>query len=227
MLLEAMRDHGVGKIVFSSSCATYGVPDVLPIREETPQLPINPYGASKAMVERAISDFGGAHALKAIVLRYFNAAGADPDNEIGECHDPETHLVPLLLDAASGCRRNVTVYGTDYPTHDGTCVRDYVHVSDLAEAHVKALHALSGGGRSSVYNLGNGCGFSVKEVIGAVERVTGRTVPVLLGVDDRAILRHSLPTPPKLAISWTGSRNSLELTRSCVRPGRGARSPRP
>jgi UDP-glucose-4-epimerase GalE len=152
----------------------------LPIREKTPQSPINPYGASKAMVERLLSDFGVAHALKAIVLR-FNAAGADPENEIGESHDPETHLVPLLLDAASGHRKSVTVFGTDYPTHDGTCVRDYIHVSDLAEAHIKALRALLDGGQSSIYNLGNGRGYSVKEVIAAVERVTGLTVPVVFG----------------------------------------------
>jgi UDP-glucose-4-epimerase GalE len=180
-LLEAMRDHGVDKIVFSSSCATYGVPDNLPIREKTPQSPINPYGASKAMVERLLSDFWIAHALKATVLRYFNAAGADPENEIGESHDPETHLVPLLLDAASGRRKSITVLGTDYPTHDGTCVRDYIHVSDLAEAHIKALRALLGGCQSSIYNLGNGRGFSVMEVIAAVERVTGLTVPVVFG----------------------------------------------
>ena len=164
-LLEAMRDYGVDKIVFSSSCATYGVPDKLPIREKTPQSPINPYGASKAMVERVISDFGVAHALKATVLRYFNAAGADPENDIGESHDPETHLIPLLLDAASGRRNNVTVFGTDYPTHDGTCVRDYIHVSDLAEAHIKALRTLLDGGRSSIYNLGNGRGFRLRKLL--------------------------------------------------------------
>jgi UDP-arabinose 4-epimerase len=180
-LLEAMRDHGVDKIVFSSSCATYGVPDNLPIRENTRQSPINPYGASKAMVERLLSDFRVAHALEAIVLRYFNAAGADPEGEIGESHDPETHLVPLLLDAASGRLKGVTVFGTDYPTHDGTCVRDYIHVSDLAEAHIKALRALLDGRQSSIYNLGNGRGYSVKEVIAAVERVTGLTVPVVFG----------------------------------------------
>jgi len=184
-LVEAMRDHGVGKIVFSSSCATYGNPETLPIREETPQRPINPYGSSKAMAERVLADFGAAHGLATTVLRYFNAAGADPENEIGESHDPETHLIPLLLDAASGRRSEVTVFGTDYPTHDGTCVRDYIHVSDLAEAHVNALSALLDDGRSSIYNLGNGHGFSVREVIDAVERVTGLTVPVVFG-DRRA-----------------------------------------
>jgi len=150
---------------FQVPSPTYGNPGVLPIREETPQQPINPYGASKAIAERVLADFGAA-----TVLRYFNAAGADPENEIGESHDPETHLIPLLLDAASGRRKTVRVFGTDYPTHDGACVRDYIHVSDLAEAHVKALRALLVGGRSSIYNLGNGRGFSVKEIIDAVER---------------------------------------------------------
>ena len=180
-LLEAMQDHGVGDIVFSSTCATYGVPEALPIREQTEQRPINPYGASKLMVERMLVDFDAAYATKSIILRYFNAAGADPDNEIGENHDPETHLLPLVLDAASGRRNNISVFGTDYPTPDGTCVRDYIHVSDLAEAHVSALQALLAGNRSEVYNLGNGRGFSVKEVINSVERVTGLAVPAVFG----------------------------------------------
>ena len=132
-LLEAMQDHDVGNIVFSSTCATYGVPEALPIREQTEQRPINPYGASKLMVERMLVDFDAAYATKSIILRYFNAAGADPDNEIGENHDPETHLIPLVLDAASGRRKNISVFGTDYPIPDRTCVRDYIHVSDLAE----------------------------------------------------------------------------------------------
>ena len=131
-LLEAARDHGIGQLVFSSTCATYGTPERLPITEETPQSPINPYGASKLMVERMIADFGAAHGLRSIALRYFNAAGCDPDGEIGEVHDPETHLIPLVLDAASGRRPEVTIFGTDYDTPDGTCVRDYVHVADLA-----------------------------------------------------------------------------------------------
>ena len=180
-LLEAARDHGIANFVFSSSCATYGVPERMPIPENTPQVPINPYGASKLMVERMLGDFDRAHGLKSIALRYFNAAGADPDAETGEDHDPETHLIPLVLDAAAGRRGALTVFGTDYDTPDGTCVRDYIHVSDLADAHVKSLKALEGGVSSGAYNLGLGRGFSVREVIGAAERETGLEVPVTFG----------------------------------------------
>lgn len=178
-LLEAMRDHGVANFVFSSTCATYGVPDEIPITETQAQAPINPYGSTKLMVEQILRDFDTAHGIKSCALRYFNAAGADPDNEIGEAHDPETHLIPLVLDAASGKRSNVAVFGTDYDTRDGTCIRDYVHVTDLADAHVLALQALESGAASSVYNLGNGTGFSVQEVIESVGRVTGKEVPVV------------------------------------------------
>ena len=180
-LLEAARDHGVRRFVFSSTCATYGVPDSLPIHEDAPQNPINPYGASKLFVERMLRDFDAAHGLRSIALRYFNASGADLDNEIGECHDPETHLIPLVLDAASGHRAHVTIFGTDYPTPDGTCIRDYIHVSDLADAHVKALQALEKGMPSAAYNLGNGRGFSVREVIDAAERITKLDVPAKIG----------------------------------------------
>jgi UDP-arabinose 4-epimerase len=144
-LLEALRDHGVDQFVLSSTCATYGVPDKVPIDETLTQAPINPYGASKLMVERMLADFHAAHQVRSVALRYFNAAGADPDVEIGEDHDPETHLVPLVLDAASGDREAITVYGTDYETPDGTCIRDYIHVTDLAKAHVLALKALERG----------------------------------------------------------------------------------
>jgi UDP-arabinose 4-epimerase len=180
-LLEAARDHRIEQFVFSSTCATYGMPDRLPITESTPQNPINPYGASKLMVERMLSDFSAAHGLRSIALRYFNAAGADPENEIGEDHDPETHLIPLVLDAARGRRSSVTVFGTDYDTVDGTCVRDYIHVTDLADAHVKALGALVAGSGSAAYNLGNGQGFSVQAVIDVVERVVDLKVPVERG----------------------------------------------
>lgn len=180
-LLEAMRDHGVGRLVFSSTCATYGVPRELPIPESHPQEPINPYGRSKLMVERILADVDAAHGLRSIALRYFNAAGADPDGAIGEQHEPETHLVPLVLEAAAGRRECVTIHGTDYDTPDGTCLRDYIHVTDLAEAHVLALRALERGAASTAYNLGNGRGFSVREVIRVVEHVTGCEVPVASG----------------------------------------------
>jgi UDP-arabinose 4-epimerase len=180
-LLEAMRERMIDKIVFSSTCATYGVPDRLPISEKIRQQPINPYGASKLMVERMLADFDLAHGLRSIALRYFNAAGADPDGEIGEFHDPETHLIPIVLDAASGRREAVTIYGTDYDTPDGTCIRDFIHVSDLADAHVLALKSILNGAPSCAYNLGNGCGSSIREVIQAAERITGLSVPVTHG----------------------------------------------
>ena len=180
-LLEAARDHGIEHFVFSSTCATYGIPESLPIREDIIQRPVNPYGTTKLTVERMLADFGSAHGLRSISLRYFNAAGADPGNEIGEVHDPETRLIPLVLDAASGRRQNVTIFGSDYPTPDGTCVRDYIHVSDLAEAHVLALIALQKGKPSDVFNLGNGHGFSVREVVDTVRAVTGQDVPVIMG----------------------------------------------
>jgi UDP-arabinose 4-epimerase len=180
-LLEALRDHGVDQFVLSSTCATYGVHDKLPIDETIPQMPINPYGASKLMVERMLADFYAAHQLRSVALRYFNAAGADPDAEIGEDHDPETHLVPLILDAVSGDRDHITVFGSDYDTPDGTCIRDYAHVTDLARAHVLALQGLEQGLTHRAFNLGNGQGYSVREVIASVERVTKRRVPVRFG----------------------------------------------
>lgn len=180
-LLEAMRDHGIDRFVFSSSCATYGVPRTGLITEDHPQQPINPYGATKLMVERILSDFGQAHGLRSVALRYFNAAGADPDLETGEDHDPETHLIPLVLRAASGEGVALTVFGTDYDTPDGTCIRDYIHVADLAQAHLLALQSLAGEGGSRAYNLGNGLGFSVREVIATSEQVTGRRIPVHYG----------------------------------------------
>lgn len=180
-LLEAMRDHGIDKFIFSSTCATYGVPDVVPISETLPQRPINPYGASKLMIEQMLRDFDVAHGLRSISLRYFNAAGADPEGEIGESHDPETHLIPLVLDAAAGTRPEIVVYGDDYDTPDGTCIRDYIHVTDLADAHVLALGALESGSPTMAYNLGNGRGFSVKEVIETARAVTGREIPVRFG----------------------------------------------
>jgi len=175
-LLDAVIQAGVRHVVFSSSCATYGTPERLPITEDTLQRPVNPYGETKLIIERALHWYGMAHGFSWAILRYFNAAGADPAGELGEDHSPETHLIPLVLDAALG-RRTIEIYGDDYPTPDGTCVRDYIHVSDLAEAHVRALNYLVDGGSSIALNLGTGKGHSVKEVIGVAQSVTGRTVP--------------------------------------------------
>ncbi len=177
-LLEAMREFGCPHIVFSSSCATYGTPERVPISEDFPQNPINPYGRSKLMVEHMLRDYAAAYGMGYAALRYFNAAGADPEGETGEDHDPETHLIPLVLRAAASGEA-VRVFGTDYPTPDGTCVRDYVHVTDLADAHVRALEYLRGGGESGAFNLGTGRGYSVREVIACAERVTGRKIAVI------------------------------------------------
>jgi UDP-glucose 4-epimerase len=197
-LLEAMLAAKVNKFVFSSTCATYGVPKTIPIPEEHPQDPINPYGASKLMVERILADFNAAYDFKSVYFRYFNAAGADPSGLLGEDHDPETHLIPLVLMAALGKRESVSVFGTDYPTPDGTCIRDYIHVNDLAQAHVLGIDYLLSGGETGVFNLGNGNGFSVKEVIETARRVTGKEIkvvesdrrpgdpPVLVGSSDKA-----------------------------------------
>jgi len=176
-LLEAMRRCDIDKIIFSSTCATYGMPEQIPISEDHPQNPINPYGRSKLMIEWMLQDFAAAYNLKYVSLRYFNAAGADPDAEIGEDHDPETHLIPLVLDVAHEKRDHLEIYGTDYETEDGTCIRDYIHVSDLADAHLLALEYLLQGGVSDVFNLGNGNGFSVREVTATAVKITGCDIP--------------------------------------------------
>ncbi|GAB6036409.1 UDP-glucose 4-epimerase GalE [Fundidesulfovibrio butyratiphilus] len=180
-LLSAMRRAGCENIVFSSTCATYGVPQELPLREDHPQKPINPYGWTKLMMEQTLRDFDQAYAIKHASLRYFNAAGADPDGEIGEDHDPETHLIPLVIYATQGRRGQVEIFGTDYDTRDGTCVRDYIHVSDLAQAHILALDFLRRKRESLTVNLGTGNGQTVREVIRAVEKVSGKTTPVKEG----------------------------------------------
>jgi UDP-arabinose 4-epimerase len=211
-LLRAVVNYGCIPIVFSSTCATYGVPECVPISEDHPQRPINPYGHSKLFVERMLADLNVACGLPWIALRYFNAAGADPDGQIGEAHDPETHLIPLVLAAA---RTGVTVriFGDDYETPDGTCIRDYIHVCDIADAHVRALDHLRTGGRSCALNLANERGYSVKEVIAAAEKVGGRSIsseiaprrtgdpPILIGDASRA---HAL-------LSWSPARSSLEI----------------
>lgn len=177
-LLEVMLEENVGYFVFSSTCATYGTPEQIPITEKHPQKPISPYGKGKYMVEQILADYNHAYDFNYVSLRYFNAAGADPDAEIGELHEPETHLIPLILDVAAGKREKIEIFGTDYPTKDGTCIRDYIHVLDLADAHIKALKYLQKGGKSDIFNLGNGQGFSVREVIETAQEVTGKRIRV-------------------------------------------------
>jgi UDP-glucose 4-epimerase len=197
-LLEAMQEASINKFIFSSTCALYGVPKFVPITEDHPQDPISPYATSKWMVERILSDFDAAYNLKSVRFRYFNAAGADPNGLLGEDHEPETHIIPLVLFAAMGKRDSISIFGTDYPTKDGTCIRDYIHVADLAQAHVLGLQYLLKGGESDVFNLGNGGGFSVREVIETAKQVTGKEIqivecerragdpPVLVGSSDKA-----------------------------------------
>lgn len=198
-LLQVMLEEDVKHFVFSSTCATYGNPVEIPITETHPQNPINPYGRGKLMVEQILKDYSDAYKLKYVSLRYFNAAGSDPEAEIGELHDPETHLIPLVLDAASNLREDIKIFGTDYDTPDGTCIRDYIHVTDLADAHILALEYLKNGGKSDVFNLGNGNGFSVKEVIQKAREITGEEIkeveverrpgdpPILIGSSKKAV----------------------------------------
>ena len=178
-LLDAMRTHGCRRLIFSSTAAIFGEPSYVPIDEAHPQIPINPYGVSKWMVERILRDYDAAYGLQSVCLRYFNACGADPEGLLGERHVPETHLIPLVLQAASGRSEAIRVFGDDYPTEDGTCVRDYVHVEDLCSAHWLALNALQNAGKSAVFNLGNGQGYSVQQVIETAREVTGRPIRVI------------------------------------------------
>jgi UDP-arabinose 4-epimerase len=225
-LLAAMRDAGVGALVFSSTCAVYGEPDGSgPLVETLPTNPVSPYAWTKLVVERMLADCHTAFGLKSVSLRYFNAAGADPEAEIGEAHQPETHLIPLVLEAAAGLRPAITVFGENYPTADGTCVRDYIHVSDIAAAHLSALDHLFAGGAPLTLNLGNGAGFSVRQVIEMAQQVTGRTVPVIMGerrpgdsprlVGDAGLARHALGWVPRypdlasqVAHAWAWLRKS-------------------
>jgi UDP-arabinose 4-epimerase len=204
-LLDAMLDADIKDIVFSSTCATYGTPQRLPLDETHPQVPVNPYGESKLCVERILHWYAQAYGLRWTALRYFNAAGADPDGEIGEVHDPETHLIPLVIGAALGTRPPVLVFGTDYPTPDGTAIRDYIHVMDLADAHVRALDYLRGGGESVALNLGTGEGHSVRTVIEAVQQVGGRAVP-------RVDSPRRSGDPPSLVADARRARTVLEWT---------------
>ena len=209
-LLSVMLKYKVMDIVFSSTCATYGVPLQIPITESHPQNPINPYGASKMMVERILSDYGQAYGLRSVILRYFNAAGADPGCRIGELHDPETHLIPLILQAAAN-GTPVNIFGSDYETVDGTCVRDYIHVNDLAVAHELAMKHLLHTGQSAVFNLGNEKGFSVQEVIRIAEAVTGKTIDARYSarrIGDPAVLIAAADLA-KSELGWKPSYNTL------------------
>lgn len=211
-LLQVMGRNGCNRIIFSSTCATYGEPERIPITEEMQQCPVNPYGMTKLTVERIFQDYHKAYGLNFVVLRYFNAAGADPDGEIGESHNPETHLIPLVLDAASGRKAEIQVFGTDYDTRDGSCVRDYIHVSDLASAHLLALHYLENGKESDYFNLGNEQGSSVFQVLDSVRRVTGRDFNVVYGArrsGDPAVLVGSCQKA-KAVLGWKPQYNSLD-----------------
>lgn len=212
VLLDAMHAHDIRRFIFSSTAAIFGEPQYVPIDEAHPKAPINPYGRSKWFVEQMLEDYDHAHGLKSVCLRYFNAAGADPDNEIGERHEPETHLVPLILQVASGRRDHIGVYGDDYPTPDGTCVRDYVHVADLCDAHLLALRQLLGGGDSARYNLGNGNGFSVREVLDTARRISGHPIPVMIqprrAGDPPSLVADSRAA--RAALGWTPRYPALE-----------------
>jgi UDP-glucose 4-epimerase len=210
-LFERMRRHGVNRLVFSSTCASYGTPDKVPITEDTPQRPINPYGRTKLIVEHAMSDYAAAYGWACTALRYFNASGAAADGSIGEDHNPETHLIPLVVYTAMKKRPHIEVFGTDYPTPDGTCIRDYIHVEDLAEAHALALEQ-GEPATFRAFNLGTGRGYTVREVIRTVEKVTGLTVPVKEGprrAGDPAEL-VAAPTKAMTALGWKPRYTDLE-----------------
>jgi UDP-arabinose 4-epimerase len=210
-VLEAMTETGVDKIVFSSTCAVYGMPPKVPISEDTLCAPINPYGHSKLMCEQVLADHAVAYDIGSVALRYFNAAGADEDGELGEAHDPETHLIPLVLEAAAGQRNKIAIFGDDYPTPDGTCIRDYIHVMDLASAHISALEHCEVG-QAKRFNLGTGAGFSVLEIIEAARKVTGRSIAIEVA-ERRPGDPHELVADPSLArdtLMWACKHSELE-----------------
>lgn len=211
-LLDATRAAGVDRLVYSSTAAVYGEPETIPIPEDHPLRPTNPYGASKWMVERMLADEDAAFGLRSASLRYFNAAGADPEGELGERHDPESHLVPLACQAASGRREAITVFGRDYPTPDGTCLRDYIHVQDLCAAHLEALEYLAGGGATDAFNLGYGLGVSVQEILDTVQKVSGRELTVQNGPRRPGDPAHLVADPARARrlLGWTPKRDDLE-----------------
>lgn len=212
VLLESMVSHGVGKIVFSSTAATYGEPESIPILETDRTEPTNPYGETKLSMEKMMKWTGVAHGLRYVALRYFNACGAHKSGEIGEAHNPETHLIPLILQVPNGQRESVSIFGTDYDTKDGTCVRDYIHVTDLAQAHILAVKYLADGGESNVFNLGNGVGFTVKEVIETARKVTGHPIPAVesprRGGDPAKLIASS--EKARKVIGWNPEHAGLE-----------------
>lgn len=207
-LLEVMRNCGCSNIIFSSTCATYGVPDCLPLNENSRQMPINPYGKGKLMIEQILDDYDSAYGIRHVALRYFNAAGADPDGIIGEYHDPETHLIPLTIEAVLGKRAAIEVYGTDYDTDDGTAVRDYIHVVDLSMAHLLSIEYLQKNNSSKVFNLGTGTGTSVQEIINTVEKKSGHHVPVVYG-------KRRAGDPPVLIASAEKAKKILGWQPTC------------
>ena len=227
-LLNAMLETGVRKIIFSSTCAVYGEPAKVPIDETTPRQPVNPYGVSKMFFEQALESYDRAYGLRFASLRYFNAAGADESGDIGELHKPETHLIPLALSAAAGSGAELQIFGSDYPTPDGTCIRDYVHVNDLANAHVKALEHLAAGQPSLAVNLGTGAGYSVQEVISAVEQATGKTVPRKLAArragDPPALVAN--PAKAQRLLQWKATRGLREIVGTAWKWMQSRRAPK-
>jgi UDP-glucose-4-epimerase GalE len=213
VLLNACLDNGVRRVIFSSTCAVYGIPTKIPISEQNPRQPVNPYGVSKLFFEEALQAYDRAYGLRFAALRYFNAAGADESGEIGELHDPESHLIPSAMQAAIGARSEMEVFGTDYPTPDGTCIRDYIHVNDLADAHVLALEHLANGADSIAVNLGTGRGYSVKEVLNQIEVVSGLKVPVRMAPrrpgDPPALIAD--PTLAENLLDWKATRTLEEI----------------
>lgn len=211
-LLNEMRERGVDKVIFSSTCATYGIPKTIPIPDDHIQRPVNPYGRSKLVIEHMLRDYAHAYGIHSCSLRYFNAAGSDPDGELGEWHEPETHLIPSILLAAAGKQESITVYGDDYGTPDGTCVRDYIHVTDLAEAHVVALKALENASGLKTYNLGNDKGYSVKDIISVSSDICGQKIPFTVGNrrpgDPPVLIADS--SKAKTELGWKPNYNRLE-----------------
>src|ERR1022692_4750403 len=224
-LLDSALDAGIRRFVFSSSCAVYGIPEQIPITERAPREPVNPYGASKLFFENALEAYDRAYGLRSVRLRYFNAAGADESGEIGELHDPETHLIPAALKAVTGERGELELYGSDYPTPDGTCVRDYIHVSDLADAHVLALKHIEAGNSSAALNLGTGLGCSVKQVITMVEEVTGSKVPRRMGPrrpgDPPTLVAD--PARAQTVLQWKATRSLREIVQTAWKWEQGGR----